>query len=196
VLSDAEKEGLGVAFNEATLLGAEVERHRQIAAITLSVLTLPPEGPSPDDPRLQLLLHGVRRVAASLRMGNWNDPEAPVQAFQLSELLAVVQSFGGCPIYGWEFFDIADEELTKWHGKFSLDVQLSEAPAQHSLSLFQEGGRDRHLDMCFWFQELEIRSAQGNPVALEEVIDSGRRWWDAFYRNDPRTTGLGIIPLK
>jgi len=61
MLSDAEKKGLGIALNEATLLGAEVDPYRQIAAITLSVLALLPEGPPPDDPRLQLLLHDLRR---------------------------------------------------------------------------------------------------------------------------------------
>src|SRR5690349_7908259 len=140
MLTQEQKQGLDVAFNEATLLGAEVDSTTRVAGITLSVLTLPEAGPAPADPRMQVLLYGVQRVAASLRLGNWNDLQAPMQPFELSELLSVVQSFGGCAIYGWEFFDLGPEQFESWQGKFSLDVTFCETPAQHSISLFQEGG--------------------------------------------------------
>ena len=198
MLTEEEKQGLGVALNEARLLGAEVDAARRLAAITLSVLTLPPEGPPPSDPRLQLLLRGVTRVAASLRLGNWNDAAAPVQAFELPALLEVVQSFGGQPIFGWEFFDIADKKRIGWHDKTSLDVRLGDATGEeHSISLFQDGEDDvRHLDLCLWFQSLEFRTALRETVPLDEVIAGGRRWWDALFRSDPRTAGSIVIPLR
>lgn len=196
MLTQEEKQGLGVAFNEATLLGAEVDPTSRVAGITLSVLALPETGPSPGDSRLQVLLHGVSRVAASLRLGNWNDVQAPMQSFELSELLCVVQSFGGCAMYGWEFFDLSAEQFESWQGKFSLDVTFDETPGQHSISLFQEGHGDRHLDLCIWFSDIQFRHPVGDEISLSEVIAAGKRWWDALYQKDPRVTDRGIIPLQ
>ena len=196
MLERDEIEGLGVALNEASLLGAEVDPGRRLAAITLSVLTLPAEGPPPPDARLQILLDGVTRVAASLRLGSWNEETAPVQPFSLHELLAVVESFGGRAIYGWEFFDRGEEQFESWFGKYSLDERFSDEPPSHSISLFQEGDGDRHLDLCIWFQEIRFQLPDGQSIAAADVIAGGRRWWDAFYRNDPRTTYRGLIPLK
>ncbi|HEU5107658.1 MAG TPA: hypothetical protein VFT95_03695 [Micromonosporaceae bacterium] len=58
-----------------------------------------------------LNLDGLRRRAASLRDGWWNDPEAAVLPLTLAGLDAAVRSFGGCPIYGWEFIDPPQDSL-------------------------------------------------------------------------------------
>jgi hypothetical protein len=189
-------DGLGLAFNEATLLGAEVDTDRRLAAVTLDILMLPDSGPAPADSRIQVMLHGVSRVAASLRNGLWNDATASAVPFALGDLLSVVQSFGGCAVYGDDFFDVHEAELEKWHNRFSLDVRLASEEAEHSLSLFQEGGRDRHLDLCIWFQDLTLHDASGGLAPVAEIIESAHRWWKAFRENDPRTTDRGLIPLK
>lgn len=192
MLTNDEKAGLSLAFNEATLLGAELDAGRRMAGITLSLLTLPER----DDQRLQILLLNVGRAAASLRLGQWDDRSARVVRFPPEELLRVVHDFGGCPVYGEELFDVHEPELAKWNGRFSFDVSWSESGGRrHSLSLSQSGG-DRHLDLLIWFDELRLRDAAGNDLPVAEVIAGGKRWWDAFNADDLRTQGKGIVRLK
>jgi hypothetical protein len=193
--TEEEKHGLGIALNEATLLGVEVDTTRNIAAATFSVLTLPKEGSPPDDPRRQILFSPVGRVAASLRLGRWDDPTANVVPFQIEELLSIVQSFGGLPIYGWEFFDVHDQNFIRWSDRLSLDYRSGVDGFEHSIELFQEGN-GKHLDFRLWFNELQIKDPEGNAVSLSDFTDGGRRWWDALYKGDKRASGSGIFPLK
>jgi hypothetical protein len=187
---------LGVALNEADLLGFEVEERRRIAAATFRVLTLPAEGSPPADRRAQMLFRPVGRVVASLRNGRWDDEGAEVVLFALSELLTVVQSFGGQPIYGWEFFDIHEKELPRWGNRLSLDWQSGSDGLSRSITVFQSSGAGpaRHLDLCVWFDDLEVRRPDGAIVPLEEFAAGGRLWWDGMYAGDRRTEGHGIFP--
>ena len=194
-LSQNQIHGLGTALNEATLLGAEVSQERRLAAATFAVLTLPESGPSPQDRRVQLLFHNVGRVAASLRLGRWDNANAPKQDFALEQLLSVVQSFGGLPVYGWEFFDIHDKSFPEWSDRLSLDFIAPDSKPRHSVTLFQEGD-NRHLDICIWFDEFSVHSPSGVSIAVDEFIAGGKRWWDAFYKGDERTSGSGMYPIK
>jgi hypothetical protein len=192
--SDADRTGLGVALNEATLLGVEVNEGSRRAAATFAVLTLPPLGPMPKDPRVRFIFEPVGRVIASLRLGRWNDSEAPVESFPLDRLLLVVQSFCSS-IYGWEFFDCEQQNLSALVDRLSLDRRLGPDGCAHSISLFQERP-DRHLDLWVWFDRLTIRDPSGRTIELEEFIAGGRRWWDAFNKGDERVSGCGIFPLS
>jgi hypothetical protein len=195
-LTQKQIDGLDVALNEATLLGLEVDPQRLLAAATFSVLTLPLDGPSPVDRRRQFLFRPVGRIAASLRLGRWDDPGAPIEAFSIAQLLSVIQSFGGQPIYGWKFID-REDGFSSWSGRLSLDFVGDPAAIEHSITLFQEGTtQNKILDICLWFRELEIRDAQGEHIPVDEFIAGGTRWWDALYAGDSRTKGYGIVPAK
>jgi hypothetical protein len=189
------KAGLGVAFNEATLLGIELRPEDRTAAITLALLSLPEVGPSPKDSRVQVRLSPVGRLAASLRLGSWNDPDAKVVPFSIEELLTTARSFGGLPIYGWDFVDAVDKEPVNWFDRLSLDWSAGTNGMKHTLTLFQEGP-DRHLDVCIWFDALQLFSPAGVELDINDVIASGQRWWDALYAKDPRVMGQGIYPLE
>jgi hypothetical protein len=195
ILDRATAEGIGVALNEASLLGVEYDPEQNLVATTFSVLTLANDAdPAPSDPRRQLVLTDVGRIAAALRDGDWNDFEAPTIPFQVSELLAVVQSFGAQPVYGWEFVNTDDPGFSKWQDRLSLDVRPSGGSTENRLSLFQEGDvRPRHLDLWIWFSEMHIRDAQGGVIPMEDFIVGGQRWWDALFAKDPRTQGRGIF---
>ena len=194
-LSQEQIHGLGVALNEASLLGLEVSGERRLAAATFAVLTLPQTGPPPQDARVQFQFHGVGRLAASLRNGRWDDAKAPVETFPLERLLEVVQSFRGLPIYGWEFFDVHDKAFSKWADRLSLDFRCSFGASEHSIMLFQDGG-DRILDICIWFDELTIHHPCGSIINIEDFIAGGKRWWDGLYAGDERVSGHGIFPAK
>ena len=193
---DDIKHQLDVALNEADLLGVEVNPARRIAAATFRVLTLPVDGPPPEDSRVQILFRPVGRIVASLRNGRWDDAAAEVVPFEVTDLLPVVQRFGGRPIYGWEFFDVHDKELSRWGQRLSLDWRSGSDGVSRSVTVFQESARhaDQHLDVCIWFDELEVRRPDGSVLSLEEFAAGGKRWWDAMYAGDKRTQGAGIIP--
>lgn len=184
--------GLNVAFNEATVLGFEVDPRRRLAGATFSVLTLPERGPAPDDRRVQIVLHPIGRVTASLRDGRWDDPTAEVVPFSLAELLPIVQSFGGLALYGWEFIDVPTAE---WADRLSLDWPSGDDGLSHSITLFQDAG-NRILYLCAWFDTLAIRDPRGGEIPLEAFIAGGKRWWDAFYADDERTRGFGLFPVR
>jgi hypothetical protein len=187
--------GLGVALNEAELLGLEVDPVRRLGAATFRVLTLPLEGPTPEDRRVQFIFQPVGRVVASLRNSSWDDPVAAAVPFDVVGLLPIVQSFGGLPIYGWTFFDVHERELQKWGKRLSLDWASGPGGMAHSLCLFQDPP-DRVLDVCIWFDELQIRDAKRLPIVIDDFIASGMRWWDALHSGDARAQGFGIQPLK
>jgi hypothetical protein len=114
--------GMNTALNEADLLGVEVDPNRSLAASTFRILTLPLTGQPPEDRRVQFLFRPIGRVVASLRNGQWNDPDAEVVKFEVTDLLKTVKSFDGLPVYGWEFFDVpSDQNFDKWASRLSLD---------------------------------------------------------------------------
>jgi len=66
------------------------------------------------------------------------------------------------------------------------------ASVSHPILLFQEG-RNRHLDLAIWFQEVRFLRQPCRKFPLRTSSQGGKRWWDAFYADDPRTKRLGII---
>ena len=195
-LSKEQISGLGVAFNEARLLGAELDVTRSLCGITLSVLSLPAEGPALNDSRLQILLAPVARLCASLRHGCWNDDTAQVENFPISELLPKIQSFGGQPIYGGEFIDLDKAVSDYWSDRLSLDWQGDPNAQTHTLTLFQECyAPERTLDLKIWFRDISFFRPTGEKIEIEDVIAGGKRWWDGMYSGDSRTSGMGIGPL-
>ena len=195
MITEEQRNGLDIALNEAVLLGFEVDADRRLAAATFEVLTLPEPGPAPDDRRVQFVFHPVGRVAASLRNGRWDDSEASIVPFSINDLLTVVQSFKGLPIYGWEFIDTHNKELEKWGDRLSLDWTSGSDGVSHSITVFQDS-EDRILDLCVWFDDLVIRNPARSTIPLDTFIAAGKRWWDALYAGDERTRGRGITPLN
>ena len=195
-ISDHLAHGLGTALNEATLLGVEYDSARALVGITVSVLTLPEEHASePADARRQLILTHVGRLAAALRDSTWDDISAPPVPLGASELLATVQSFGGQPIYGWQFVNYADPAWDTWEGRLSLDVESNDGSLTNRLRLFQENWMpERRLDIWIWFEDLLILDAAGNSIDLDDFVAGGVRWWSAMYAGDARTQGHGIAP--
>ncbi len=187
---------IGVALNEATLLGAEYDPVRNIVGITFSVLTLPDdESAEPSDPRRQIILTDIGRIAAALRDARWNDFSAQTVPMDVSDLLSTVQSFGGQPIYGWEFINNHDQAFDHWKDVLSLDFMPPNGSLENRLMLFQESATsDRHLDLWVWFADFLIRDAAGNRIEISEFTAGGKRWWDAMYAGDPRAQGHGIVP--
>ncbi|MEH2181838.1 hypothetical protein [Nostoc sp.] len=192
-LTQEDIDGLSVALNEATVLGFEVSDQHRVAAATFEVLTLPEQGNPPEDSRVQFIFAPIGRIAASLRLGRWDDDTAQVVPFTIDQLLRVVQNFRGQPIYGWEFFDIHQKDFSRWADRLSVDCLWEPEGLSHSITLFQEGN-DKHLDICLWFDDFIIKDPHGNQIPLANFVAGGKRWWDGLYSGDKRTEGHGIFP--
>jgi hypothetical protein len=196
-LSPQQVNDFGIALNEATLVGVEVEAQERWASLTFAVLALPEDdGPAPEDPRVQLIVSPVGRIAASLRHGNWDDAGAAVEPFGLERLAEVVAGFEQQPVYGWEFLDVPEERnFADWATRLSLDWVTAPGGTSHTLDLFQEWSASRHLDVRLWFDELRLFGADRREIPLDDFTASGVRWWKAFRAGDPRTAGHGMVTL-
>ncbi|QLY31120.1 hypothetical protein [Nocardia huaxiensis] len=187
--------GLNTALSEATCLGIDVDAAAARIRLELDVLTLPVDGPPPPNCKIFLTLTGVTRVAASLRRQRWDDLEPVVLPLTADSLREAVLSFGGGALHGWEFFDLNDKSWEKWRKLLSFDATLSDGPAAHMLEFSQEEGIDpRELDVRVWFDSVEVTDCDGNPMAVEDFIGGGVRWWQAHDKGDPRTMLPNIVP--
>ena len=187
---------LNTIFNVATLLGAEYAENKSIIGITLLPIILDTNGKIPADPRISVIFLNVSRVIASLRRGAWNDQEAEIKKFNISDLLKVVQSFGGGAIYGSNFIDNNKDNFNWWSKNPSFDlINENMKESKHTMDLFQEEGRNRHLDVKIWFDDLKIFNANKREVAIEDLFEAGKRAWDGISRGDEEAGKFGIMPL-
>jgi len=189
-------ERLDVALNEGTWHGIALDPERQQVSLGFDVLTLPAEAGGEGHERVTLVLLGVTRIVASLRLGRWDDASAEVVATSENDFPAVFEAFGS-PVYGWEFFDQPEESWSQWRDRLSLNSEWDTRRAAHSLDLFQEGRVvNRHLDFRVWFDELAVYDVEDRRIGLSAFAQGGVRWWEGFRAHDSRTTTSGLYPLK
>lgn len=191
---------LDLALDEATLWRVELEPEARVATVVLTVLSLP-EDDGPAEPRLvRLILAPVGRLAASLRHGSWNDREAQVEDFPLSDLPQIFDRLGGHALYGGAFFNVPEVRpgvferpngFALWSDRLSLDWTAPVADGTtHTLLLFQEGAHGnelRHFDLQLWFDEIDARNDIGDRLPIDDLVAGARRWWKAFSEGGPRT---------
>ena len=184
---------LEVALNEATVAGLRAEPGAAVSLL-LHVLALPEEGPPDPDTRRALVFSGVSRVRVLLR----RDVPGEVDygpALRLADLAAVEEFFASLTrtgdLYGWEFLD-APDLVADWPPEVSLDLTLGPAGAgTRSLYWFNECGTADGsfcIEGLVEFTDVAARRADGTPLAIEDFVADGRRWWDAFHGGDPRVS--------
>jgi hypothetical protein len=178
--------GLNMAFNEARFLALDFDPLRRSAIAEFSVLALPEQADAPSETPVALRMSPVGRISAC-----YVDSPGNVSSLRIDQLAGLVASFGGRPVYGWEFFDPPASNIDEWSGRLSLDFRTGLPGMSHNLHLFQDAD-DRSLDLCLWFDELEVQGSR----TIEDLIAGGKRWWDAVGAGDPRTVRSGIEALK
>ncbi|MFE3191599.1 hypothetical protein ACFXHA_21495 [Nocardia sp. NPDC059240] len=195
LLDGLDIKGLNLALSEATCLGIDVDTAAGTLRLELDVLTLPEDGPPPEDCDIYLTLTGVSRVAASLRRQRWDDLEPVVLPLTLDGLHDAVNSFGGGALHGWDFLDLSDSSWSQWRKLLSFDTELRDTEGAHMMEFSQEEGIDpRELDVRVWFDGAVVTDQQGNPIPLQDFIDGGVRWWQAHDAGDPRAMRPDVVP--
>lgn len=195
LLDGIETAALNTALSEAACLGLAVDTANAQLSLDLEVLTLPAEGSTPEDFRVKLTFTGVSRVAASLRIQEWDDLAARVLPLQLDTLDAAIHSFGGGRLHGWEFIDVDDSGWVHWSELLSFDTRIDSHDSAHVLEFSQEEGIDpRELDVRVWFDGITIHDTNGAEIPLQQFIAGGLLWWEAHGAGDPRTMRAGIVP--
>jgi hypothetical protein len=191
--TEEQRRGLNIALNEAVLLGFEVDPSRRMAGATFSVLTLPENGPPPDDRRVQILFSPVGRVAASFWQRATDETPWEVTTFKVEELLKVVQDVGKVSLKGWNYIDVDDKALRSSEKRLSLEWESGVDGRAHSITV-SPLAQHHVLDLSAWFDSLEVRLPSGAEVKFEDFIAGGKRWWDALHAGEERTKGFGIVP--
>ena len=187
--------GTNVALNEATLLGIQFNRDKEIVAVGFAPVAIDENGQVPADNRVQFVFKPVGKFIASYRLGHWDDKTAPTIKFEPEQIFEKVEEFGHSPIYGWEFIDCKKESNNSWLDKLSFEFNAENNQGrQHSIDLFQEYG-DKHIDIKIWFDEFEIYTPQYDKIEFQTFIDNGKRGWDGIY-NGKASDSFGIYPLK
>jgi hypothetical protein len=195
LLDGLDTAGLNTALSEGTCLGLVPDAAAARVRIELEVLTLPVDGPPPDDSRVHLTLTGVSRVAASLRMQRWDDAEPQVFPVTLDTLGEAIASFGGGALHGWEFVDADDSGWSLWRELLSFDTVVGDGPGTHLLEFSQQEGIDpRELDVRIWFADVVVHTLDEKQIPTAEFIAGGTRWWKAHDACDPRTMLPDVAP--
>lgn len=204
LLDELDKAGLDKALSEAGCLGSTVDSEAKRLILDLEVLSLPEQTtgiatadttPGAHTKRVQLIFHGVTRIAASLRMQRWDDLEPQILPLELTGLDAAVASFGGSRLHGWEFIDLDDSSWTLWSELLSFDTTIDTRIARHVLEFSQEEGVDpRELDIRVWFDSVTAQRDDGEPIPLPDLFSGSQRWWTAHDKGDPRASHPGIAP--
>jgi len=194
-LSAEERDGLDLLLNEGLLLDAELDPSRCLLGLTFYVEMIPERGDrAGDDLYLQLLLHGVSRLAISFREGaSWHDEAARVEVLELDNLSGALGRIQyPDAVYGRRFLDLPERaDFTPWRDRASVEFEAHDpdgagAPAPHTLTVWSDElqvGRDRQrrlfFDLHAEFEDLSVRDRLGSPVDLAVALAASRRYWDA-----------------
>lgn len=186
--------GLNTALNEARVLGIEFLANEEIIAATFAPIAIDEAGKVPEDNRVQFIFKSIGRLIASYRLGCWNDHKAKIVLFDPQQLSEKVSEFSGCSIYGWKFFDCEKESSANWQDKLSCEfLSPDQRKRKHSFDLFQASHSkdgDTHIDIKFWFDDLELYDSSHNVVSIQHFIDNGKRAWDSIYSGQPNDFGI------
>lgn len=187
---------IGLALNEAILLGVEFNKEKNLVACSFSLVAMDKDGNVPKDNRLLFIFNPIGRFVASYRNGHWDDKTAEIEKFEPERILEIVQSFLGLSIYGWDFVNCGDKNFDTWKDHLSFDYSTgSNIGFTNTIDLFQEGV-NKHINIRIWFDDFEILTSKYKPVELEEFLENGKRGWDAIYENNEKMSNFGIIPAS
>ena len=189
------KDRIGIALNEAVLLGVEFDEEKNTVACSFSLISMDKNGNTPIDNRLLFIFNPIGKFVASYRKGYWDDQNAEVIKFEPEKILEIVQSFQGLSIYGWDFINCGDKDFDTWKNRLSFNYSTNVGNGMtNTIDLFQEGF-EKHIDIRIWFDDFKILTSEYKPFKIEDFLDNGERGWNAITSNNTKMKKFGVIPL-
>ncbi|MBW3662968.1 MAG: hypothetical protein KY469_07705 [Actinobacteria bacterium] len=162
--SAAALDRLDAVLEGARLWGVELDPAYRVAAVTVEVAPErhPTAGEGRGDDRLQLLLHPVADVHASLRRST---PEGQVvETFGVEQLAAIVDRFDG-PVLSGPLFDLPEPGPGAWGPQFSLEGRSKALDGRaHAVTFHVDDGRGRVFDLRLTFDDVVVRDAAGDEI--------------------------------
>ncbi len=193
-INDELRNRIGIALNEAILLGVEFNREKNTVGCSFSLVAMDQDENVPEDNRLLFIFKPVGRFVASYRKKNLEDEKSIIEKFEPESILEVIKKFKGLPIYGWDFINRGDEDYNTWKELLSFDYStINVSGMTNTIDLFQDG-LNEYIDIRVWFDDFEIFTPKYEPVRLEQFLENGKRGWDAIYANNHKMNNYGIIP--
>lgn len=157
---------LATVLEGARLWGLELDTKFRVLGATIEPdPAAHPVQPAPEDRRLQVVLHPVNVVLASLRR-RMQDGTVTLETFTEAQLVDVVDSFDG-PVLTGELLDRPAPTRGEWAPRWSMEGRAQVPDGRtHSLTvrLTADGGRE--FDFYATFDEVVVRDPDGNDVAL------------------------------
>lgn len=159
----ADLSGLEVVLDGAALWGLELEPRFRVLAATVE----PRDAVWGEaaDRRVQVLCFPVSTILASLR--RTTEGRREVLTFEEPQLVDVAAAFGGAPLAG-PVFGRPEPRPGTWGPSFSLEGRSSAPDGTGRTVTWSVAADDLQLDVFARFDDLELRDARGEPLALPE----------------------------
>ena len=111
---------------------------------------------------------------------DWLFPDVELSPVEMDDLGALVRSFEDQPVFSFESITIpymADfvDSITS-PSSFYWNSSLGNGADTFTLTRTD----DRILELCAWFDYLEIRDDRGVEIEIEEFIAGSRRYWEGM----------------
>ena len=152
---------LETVLDGAAVLGAELEPRFRVLAMTLEPTA--DRWPQPDDRRVQVLCFPVSTILASLRRLTDEDPT--LLTFEIDALADVVAAFGGACVSA-PLFGRPEPRQGQWGPRYSLEGRSNAPDGTRTTITVGLRAEDLELDLFARFDDVEVRDANGDRVAL------------------------------
>lgn len=146
-------------FAGATLWGLELEPRFRVLAVTLELAAEVHPAGEVGDRRVQLLVHPVSTILASLR-GLMPDGTRQLHTFEADQLLDVTSALGGAPVRP-PLFGRAEPRPGQWAPSFSLEGRSTAPDGTRQTLTIEVRTDDLDFDLFARFDDAELKGPDG-----------------------------------
>lgn len=189
---------LDLAFNESRILDCIILEKKKEVITIFDQFALLKDGTIPNDSRVKITFENVSRIAALLKLGEWNERKAPIKTLSIENISNEIRKFEGQEMYGWEFINVpkSEKDFHKWEKTASLDVKFqSKNNTTNTIDIFSEhfSENPKTLNLRIWFEKFKIESMSGELIDEVQFIVRGLRSWNKLFNG---THKLSVRPIS